>query len=168
MIPPLWEGLSAPILPWKGLSAPISVCLALAFAATPAAAFETNGRHWDEMPIEYWINPAECPTLEDGSTIIDIVAAATQSWMDVSCAEIEFAFMGTTDKVWDNDDQNTIYCVSNPEDWQFGEGAAGATLWLPKPEGYTVEVDLALNAADLEWSAGGGTRWSRGSWTPRP
>ncbi len=154
----------AHVCDWFG--AVVLVVAVLAWGG-PAWAFETNGRHWDEMPVKYWINPAECPTLADGSTIIEIVDAATQSWEDVSCAEIEFAFMGTTDKVWDNDDQNTIFCVSNPEDWQFGEGAAGATLWLPKPEGYTVEVDLALNAADLEWLAGGGNALEQGIMDPQ-
>jgi len=146
------------------------ICSLIVFnlaGAGGAAAFETNGRHWDEMPVEYWINPAECPTLEDGSTIIDIVDAATRSWEDVACAEVEFAFMGTTDKVWDSDYQNTIYCVSDPEEWLFGEGAAGATLWLPHEEGYTVEVDLALNAADLEWRAGGGDALEQGVMDPR-
>ena len=147
-------------------------CAAILLAAAlgwagPAGAFETNGRHWDEMPVEFWINPAECPTLEDGSTIEDIVAAATQAWEDVACAEVDFQFMGTTDKVWDNDDQNTIFCVSDPAEWQFGVGAAGATLWLPKPEGYTAEVDLALNAADLEWRIGGGDALETGVMDPQ-
>ena len=151
---------------WDRFVAAVVVGLVL-FSASPAGAFETNGRHWDEMPIEYWINPSECPTLEDGSTIIDILERATGSWEDVACADIEFAFMGTTDKVWDNDDQNTIFCVSNPEDWQFGVGAAGATLWLPKPDGYTEEVDLALNAADLEWRDGGGNALEQGIMDPQ-
>jgi hypothetical protein len=146
---------------------PVAFLIVLILGAAPAGAFETNGRHWDEMPVEYWINPTECPVLADGSTIIEIVAAATKAWEDVPCADIEFAFMGTTDKVWDNDDQNTIYCVEDPEEWKFGVGAAGATLWLPKPEGFTVEVDLALNAADLEWRAGGGDALEQGIMDPQ-
>ena len=145
---------------------PVVVLLAL-FAASPAGAFETNGRHWDEMPVEYWINPAECPTLEDGSTIVDIVAAAAQAWEEIACADIEFAFMGTTDLVWDADDQNTIFCISDPAAWQFGVGAAGATLWIPHEESYTVEVDLALNAADLEWRAGGADALEQGIMDPQ-
>jgi uncharacterized protein (TIGR03382 family) len=145
----------------------VAVLLLLLAAAQPAGAFETNGRHWDEMPVEYWINPTECPTLADGSSVIDLVAAATQAWADVACADIAFVFMGTTDLTWDADDQNTIFCISDPAAWQFGVGAAGATLWIPHEESYTAEVDLALNAADLEWRAGGGDALEQGIMDPQ-
>ncbi|MBM4371216.1 MAG: matrixin family metalloprotease, partial [Deltaproteobacteria bacterium] len=141
--------------------------LVLGLAAAPAAGFETNGRHWDTMPVTYWINPAECPALADGSTIVEILERATQAWEDVPCADVQFQLLGTTDKTWDNDGQNTIYCVSDPAAWQFGVGAAGATLWLPKPEGETPEVDLALNAADLEWRDGGGDALETGVMDPQ-
>ncbi len=151
---------------WKGAVALVHAVLLVGLSA-PAGAFETNGRHWDEMPIEYWINPTECPVLADGTTIVELVAGAAKAWADVPCADIEFAFMGTTDKVWDPDYQNTIYCVEDPEEWKFGVGAAGATLWIPHDEGFTVEVDLALNAADLEWRAGGGDALEQGIMDPQ-
>jgi hypothetical protein len=59
--------------------------------------------------------------------------------------------------MWAKDGQNTVFCVDGVNmEWSFGEGAGGATLWLPTGEGEPKEVDLALNAFDLEWVVGGG------------
>jgi matrixin len=117
-------------------------------------AFETNGRYWDEQPIGYYVNPTGCPVLENGDTIFEILEQATANWEGVACADVSFICLGETDAIWANDDQSTIYCVD--QDWMFGEGAAGATLWLPKDPEEPQEVDLALNAADFAWIAGGG------------
>ncbi len=73
----------AHVCDWFG--AVVLVVAVLAWGG-PAWAFETNGRHWDEMPVKYWINPAECPTLADGSTIIEIVdeeeVEVHQEWLE--------------------------------------------------------------------------------------
>ena len=136
-----------------------TLLLLLAAGASPARGFETNGKHWDQMPIPYWINPNDCPVVEgeDGDlTIADMLELATGAWSSVACADVTFQYMGTTDKTWDADGQNVIYCVATEGEWSFGEGAAGATLWLPTGEGEPMEVDLALNALELEWVWGGG------------
>jgi len=123
----------------------------------PARAFETNGKLWNEMPIPYYINPEACPVLSNGDHIEDIVAKATQAWSGVVCADVSFQFLGTTSAMWAADGQNTIYCVDGKnQEWAFGEGAAGATLWIPTEPGQPMEVDLALNTFDLNWIPGGG------------
>jgi hypothetical protein len=138
-----------------------ALLLLFLLVSTRAGAFETNGKVWPDMPVQYWVNPAECPEVatEDGPLDIVMVAAmATQAWGGVACADVSFQFMGTTDATWDADGKNVIYCVSNPEDWAFGVGAAGATLWIPQQDASDpMEVDLALNAAELQWQHGGGT-----------
>ncbi len=129
--------------------------------ANQAAAFETNGKVWPEMPIKYYVNPLECPELdtEDGKlSIVDVAAFATQAWGGVACADVSFQYMGTTEATWEADGMNVIYCVSDPEEWAFGTGAAGATVWIPREnDDDPMEVDLALNAAELIWKDGGGT-----------
>ncbi len=83
---------------------------------------------------------------------------ATQGWGGALCADVTFQYMGTTDATWEADGKNVIYCVSNPDEWAFGVGSAGATLWIPRQnEDDPMEVDLALNAAELEWRVGGGS-----------
>ena len=146
----------------------LAALLLLLGSPRPAAAFGTNGRHWDEMPIKYWINPEECPVMPGNLTIEAIVEKAADTWSKVVCADVSFQFMGTTTQTWAPDDMNTIYCVSDPIEWSFGEGAAGATLWLPKEEGDpTMEVDLALNGATLEWKVGGGDALAEGVIDPQ-
>ncbi|MBM4354201.1 MAG: matrixin family metalloprotease [Deltaproteobacteria bacterium] len=123
----------------------------------PAGAFETNGKHWPQMPVPYYINPEACPVLSNGDHIEDLVAKATEAWSSVPCADVSFQFLGSTTAMWAPDGQNTIYCVDGKnQEWAFGEGAAGATLWIPTGEGEPMEVDLALNAFDLNWIPGGG------------
>ena len=152
------------------LSIPLMV-LVLGVSSS-AVAFETNGKKWPEMPIKYWINPEECPVIEDqiGTeiSIVDVMEHATAQWSTVSCAEVSFQYMGTTDETWGPDSQNTVYCVSNPEEWAFGPGAAGATLWIPQEnEDDPMEVDLALNAAELNWVVGGGDALTDDTVDPR-
>jgi MYXO-CTERM domain-containing protein len=120
-------------------------------AALPAGAFEVNGHRWDPMPVGYYLNPAGCPVLPTGETIAEVVARAMDVWAAAPCASVSFALLGETDAGWTPDGQNTIFCVT--QDWQYTPGAAGASLWWP---GEPQEVDLALNAADLEWRLGGG------------
>jgi hypothetical protein len=123
-------------------------------AATPAHAYEYNGRKWPAMPIGYWVNPAGQPALAGGLTTESLLAHATAAWSSVGCADVAFQLEGTTDATWANDGQNTIFWVAS--DWMFQENAAGATLWIPTQPGEPMEVDLALNAADLKWVIGGG------------
>jgi len=135
------------------------VAAALLFCL-PAVAFETNGRHWDEMPIEYYVNPENCPIIQgelgEQLTIVDIMAMVTETWSSVACADISFQYMGTTEEEWVADGKSTVYCVNSGEMFEFGEGAAGATLWLTGIGEKPAEVDLALNALELEWAWGGG------------
>ncbi len=142
-----------PAVPWFAAV----VVVSLSFSA---AAFETNGKKWAEMPVQFFINPEQCPILsnphDDEITILEIMEKVTDAWSSVPCADVSFQFMGTTDAVWEADGQNTIYCINVAEDWAFGVGAAGATLWLPYEEGGPLEVDMALNAVDFEWVIGGG------------
>ncbi len=124
-----------------------------ALLAIEARAFETNGRHWDTMPIPYYINPTNCPVLDSGQTIDDVLQAATRNWSQVSCADVRFSFLGHTDATWDKDGKNTVFCVDS--DWNYTQGAAGATLWLPSEPDEPNEVDLALNVSDFTWRMGG-------------
>lgn len=126
----------------------------LLIASQPAWAFHVNGRHWDAMPIPYYVNPTGAPVQSDGSTAAHVVAAAAAAWEGAPCADVAFVAMGSTTATWAADGQNTIFFVDR--DWQFGVAAAGATLWIPTPEGAPDEVDLALNAADFRWVLGGG------------
>jgi hypothetical protein len=126
----------------------------LLLAAQPAGAFHVNGRHWDAMPIPYFVNPTGAPALADGASAAQVVADAAAAWERAPCADVAFVAMGSTTATWAADGQNTIFFVDR--DWQFGQAAAGATLWIPTPEGVPDEVDLALNAADFRWVPGGG------------
>lgn len=140
----------------------LAVLFAVSFcSAASANAFETNGKAWPAMPIQYYVNPLECPeiAIEGGKlSIVEFAAYATQAWGGVACADVSFQYMGTTEATWEADGMNVIYCVSNPEEWAFGAGAAGATLWIPQQnEDDPMEVDLALNAAELIWKDGGGS-----------
>ncbi len=123
------------------------------FLSFGSKAFETNGRHWESMPIPYYINPSNCPVLDSGESIYDIIQAAWKNWSDVPCALVDASFMGYTDATWESDGKNTIFCVDH--DWSYTPKAAGATLWIPTEPGQPNEVDLALNAADFTWRMGG-------------
>lgn len=117
-------------------------------------AFETNGKKWAAMPVQYWVNPANAPDFGEGVTLVDLVAEAAGNWEDVGCSHASFEFMGTTTAQWAPDGMNTLYFVN--EDWPFRDMAAGATTWLPTQPGEPMEVDLTLNAADFQWVPGGG------------
>ncbi|MBL6976111.1 MAG: matrixin family metalloprotease [Deltaproteobacteria bacterium] len=121
--------------------------------ATPYA-FETNGRKWADMPVQYWVNPSNAPDFGEGVSMVDLVMEATGNWESVGCSHASFEFMGTTTAEWAPDGMNTLYFVS--EDWPFRDMAAGATTWLPTEPGEPMEVDLSLNAADFQWVPGGG------------
>ena len=146
------------------------VCAAaalLAAAAGSAYGFETNGKKWPQMPVQYWVNPEACPILEDGTTILDLMEQATTQWTSVSCTSAAFQFMGTTTAMWDADGMNTVFCADGKNmEWSFGKDAGGATLWLPTGQGQPMEVDLALNAYDLEWVEGGGDAMTGGKVDP--
>ena len=134
------------------MRAPLIACVLL--LATPALAFETNGRHWPSMPIPYRINLTGAPDFGGGATAEEVVATATAAWEAVPCSEATFSYEGPTDATWAKDGQSTIFWVTDK--WMFDKGAAGATLWIPTPEGEPMEVDLALNAVDFKWVIGGG------------
>ncbi|GMV40579.1 MAG: hypothetical protein AMXMBFR64_22950 [Myxococcales bacterium] len=126
---------------------------ALVLLTAEAHAFEVNGKHWPQMPVPYYVNVASAPDFGDGSTAYDVVQKATEAWSSVGCAGVSFERMGDTDAILAADGQNTIYWVKDV--WPFGAQAAGATVWIPTEEGAPMEVDLALNAVDFEWTVGG-------------
>lgn len=133
----------------------LAALLGLALGAHPVAgAFEVNGRHWDELPVGYYLNPEGCPVLPSGEDLGALVAAAAANWEAPVCTRVRLQYLGETRATWAADGQNTIFCV--PEDWGFTAGAAGASLWIPTPPGQPLEVDLALNTADFTWRLGGG------------
>jgi hypothetical protein len=129
-------------------------CAALVCLAGPAAGFEVNGRHWDQLPVTYFLNPQGCPVLDGGETIGEIAAAAAANWSQVPCSAMRIELVGQTEATFGPDGQNTIFCVD--QDWAFSPGAAGAAVWIQTPPGEPLEVDLALNAADFSWRLGGG------------
>ena len=137
-------------------------CLATAlFFLLPfrAGAFEAKDMAWAEMPVQYFVNPEGCPILTNAHgydvTIADMVEEAAEAWSSVSCADVSFQFMGTTEAEWAPDQQNTIYCIKITDDWTGGDQWAGATIWMPHDvEGY-YEFDLAMNGVDFEWVLGG-------------
>lgn len=138
-----------------GVTAALSrtVIALLLLAAGEAQAFEVNGKHWDELPLPYYVNVASAPDFGDGSTAYDVVQKATEVWSGIGCAGVSFERLGDTDGILEADGKNTIYWVTDV--WPFGADAAGATVWIPTEEGAPKEVDLALNAVDFEWTVGG-------------
>ncbi len=134
----------------------LGAVLLLSLLPPPAQAFTTNNHQWPSLPVQVALNPEGCPTLEDGTTMEEILLAAMAEWDSVICSKASFEYLGETTATWDADDLNTIFCVPQGEDWNFSVGAAGATLWLPPGEDGIQEVDLALNAAELTWKKGGG------------
>jgi hypothetical protein len=131
--------------------------LALTLFSLEARAFETNDKKWPQMPVPYYVNAEACPAMAGGETLADLVEKAAEAWSTVPCATVSFQYLGTTTDLWAPDGKNVIFCVDGKNmEWKFGEGAGGATLWIPTEEGEPMEVDLALNAFDLKWVAGGG------------
>ena len=128
--------------------------LPILLLAWPALAFEVNGKHWDTMPIPYYVNPTGAPDFGDGKTPQQVVAEATAVWSSVRCASVSFEYKGATDATYAKDGKNTIFWVT--KDWPWGKEAAGATLWIPTLPGEPMEVDLALNAEQFKWVPGGG------------
>ena len=137
-----------------GAATSTGVALVLAcLVGGPARGYEVNGKHWDSMPIPYYVNVASAPDFGDGSSAFDVVQSATEIWHDVGCADASFLRLGDTTAGFEADGQNTIFWIKDV--WPFGDAAAGATLWIPTEEGQPYEVDLALNAVNFEWTVGG-------------
>ena len=120
-----------------------------------AHAFRTNSFRFEQMPVKWWYNPTHEPPAPPGTSWEALIAEAADNWASVTCAEVSFVYEGHTDAEWDNDGINTVYWQAG-EVWNWGAGAAAATLHIPQLSGQPREVDLVLNGLDFVWSVGGG------------
>ncbi len=126
----------------------------LAAASQPALGFATNSFRFESMPVSWWYNPAEEPPPPPGTSWEELITLAAENWADVTCANVSFVYEGTTDSEWANDGVNAVFWSS--DEWLWQQGAAAATLHIPKLEGQPREVDLALNGLEFIWTVGGG------------
>lgn len=119
----------------------------IVWLAATAAAWDSVGATWSEMPVPYWISEDLGP-VDDAATVAAITAAF-DTWAAVDCADIAFAFQGRSDSAFGVvDGKNTIALI--PSGWP--EDPALVTLPALTYDGATmVEADLAVNTEDHVW-----------------
>lgn len=135
-----------------------AVVLALVCAApTMAFAWEHNIATWpaDRMPLPIHVRP-EPARHTDNATLAAIVEQALSEWSSVSCSSLRAEFAGVADLPIAVDGDQVLAWESDPEDWIYGEAAAGATIIdVLGPNG--PRVDILFNDVTFDWVVGANT-----------
>ncbi len=104
--------------------------------------------YWQQMPIQFTINP-DNPYGLSAEEVEDAILSAAEAWEDVGAA-IEFEYLGFTDVQEMGFDQvNVIYF---DESWEQGDSKAAMTYNWSTEEGAIVAFDVGLNAEDYEYT----------------
>ena len=104
--------------------------------------------YWQQMPIEFSINPDNPFGLSEDE-IEDAILTAAESWEAVGAA-IEFEYMGFTDiQEMGYDSENVVFFTDM---WEEGSSKAAMTYNWSTEDGAIVAFDVGINAEDWEWT----------------
>lgn len=124
--------------------------------ATPSL-YSYNGIHWanDKIPVQYWINPANCP-ITDGTDANAGVTAAFQTWQNDPLSYIAFMCNGTTSTAPGINAASPDY--QNVVGWAYlsdtyPNAIAVTVVWYSRYGKLIVDCDTALNTdATFAWT----------------
>ncbi len=115
--------------------------------------FVYEGRHWETLPVEYWVNPSGDAS---GPACESAIVASAQTWEDDPGSSFDLTYRGTTD-IGNSSLRNRMDGV-NVVTWdnlrRYPGAIAVTSYWYYTSTGEVVETDMALNKA-LAWSASG-------------